>query len=73
MPKYHVTIRGKSMWTLEVGIGLSAASALPTSALRERFGNCHSNLPEYLYAAYAAQQGNLSITCYSTATALPKV
>jgi lysophospholipase L1-like esterase len=40
-------------------IGLSAASASRTSPLRERFGNCHSNLPEYLYAAYAAQLGNL--------------
>jgi hypothetical protein len=44
---------------LLLGVGLSAASAPPTSPLRERFGNCHSNLPEYLYAAYAAQQGNL--------------
>jgi hypothetical protein len=44
---------------LLLGGGLSAASAPPTSPLRERFGNCHSNLPEYLYAAYAAQLGNL--------------
>lgn len=39
-------------------IGLSAATALPTSPLRGRFDHCHFNLPEYLYAAYAAQLNN---------------
>jgi hypothetical protein len=42
---------------LLLGVGLSAATV--TAAMRGALGNCHSSLPEYLYAAYASQQGNL--------------
>ena len=42
---------------LLLGAGLSAATV--TAAMRGALGNCHSSLPEYLYAAYASQQGNL--------------